>query len=171
MITIRREAPADIAAVHRLNAAAFETSIEADLVDVLRENCRDHLALVAEADGVVFGHILFTPLAIAGEEASLHGMGLAPMAVVADRQNEGIGSRLVRAGLDILRAGDCPFVVVLGHPQYYPRFGFTPAAGDGVTCQWDGVPDDAFLILWLDDSRRGTVRGVGRYREEFDAAM
>lgn len=171
MTTIRRETPADIDTVHRLNAAAFETSLEADLVDILRKNCRDHLALVAEADGAVVGHILFTPLVIEGEEASLDGVGLAPMAVAPGRQSEGIGSRLVLAGLDILRGGGYPFVVVLGHPQYYPRFGFTPAADDGVTCQWDGVPDGAFLILWLDESRRGTVRGVGRYREEFDAAM
>ena len=73
-------------------------------------------------------------------------MGLAPMAVLPGRQRQGIGSRLVEAGLRILRKQGCPFVIVLGHPGFYPRFGFLPACRYGLTCQWEGVPDEAFIL-------------------------
>jgi putative acetyltransferase len=96
-------------------------------------------------------------------------MGLAPMAVVPGRQREGIGSRLVREGIERLRARRCPFVVVLGHPEYYPRFGFEPASRRAVRCEWD-VPDEAFRILVLDEESMSGVSGLARYREEFSAS-
>jgi putative acetyltransferase len=80
---------------------------------------------VAEDDGAIVGHILFTPVVVEGRPAL--GMGLAPLAVLPGRQRQGIGSQLVRRGLDSLRERGCPFVVVVGHPEYYPRFGFEPA--------------------------------------------
>jgi putative acetyltransferase len=90
------------------------------------------------------------------------------MAVHPDRQRQGIGSQLVRRGLAILRERGCPFVVVVGHPHYYPRFGFEPASKHGVTSEWDGIPDDAFLVLILDAAAMNGVRGTARYRPEFN---
>jgi putative acetyltransferase len=171
MITIRRECPGDIATNRAVNEAAFRQCAEADIVDALRYACPDILSLVAESDGEIVGHILFSPVTIEDGSQSRQGMGLAPMAVTPDRQRQGIGSELVQAGLEILREQDCPFVIVLGHPAFYPRFGFEPASGHGLRCQWEGVPDAAFMVLVLDEASMAGVTGVARYRDEFDAAM
>jgi putative acetyltransferase len=93
------------------------------------------------------------------------------MAVRPDRQRQGIGSMLVRAGNEIARERGYPFVIVLGHPEYYPRFGFVPASRHGLSCQWDGVPDEAFMVMILDEAVLAGVSGVARYRDEFDRAM
>ena len=166
MITIRPEKPDDASRVRSVNELAFGQPAEADLVERLRQACADSLSLVAEDDAVV-GHILFTPVAVEGARRRVDGMGLAPMAVLPDRQRRGIGSRLVRRGLDILRERGCPFVVVVGHPEYYPRFGFEPASGHGLASQWEGVPDAAFMVLILDARAMAGVSGVARYRDEF----
>jgi putative acetyltransferase len=117
----------------------------------------------------VVGHILFTPVVVESGARSVLGMGLAPMAVLPDRQRQGIGSELVRRGLDILRERRCPFVVVVGHPEYYPRFGFERASAHNLTSQWEGMPDAAFMVLVLDAGAMTGVSGVARYREEFVA--
>jgi putative acetyltransferase len=75
----------------------------------------------------------------------------------------------VRHGLQLLRERGCPFVVVVGHPGYYPRFGFEPASKRGLVSQWDGMPDAAFLAVVLDENAMAGVTGVARYREEFTA--
>lgn len=98
-------------------------------------------------------------------------MGLAPMAVKPDRQKQGIGSSLVERGLEILREQGCPFVIVLGHPEYYPRFGFERASKYGLLSQWEGVPDEAFMVIVLDQTALESVSGVAKYRAEFDEAM
>ncbi len=167
MVTIRQERPEDVAEVRRVNELAFEQPAEANLVDKLRLACADALSLVAVDDGVV-GHILFTPVVAEGGARRVSGMGLAPMAVAPDHQRQGIGSELVRRGLDMLRQRGCPFVVVVGHPEYYPRFGFEPASTCGLVSQWDGIPDAAFMVLILDANAMTGVSGVARYREEFD---
>jgi putative acetyltransferase len=98
-------------------------------------------------------------------------MGLAPLAVIPDRRRQGIGSALVRRGLELLRTDGYPFVIVLGHPEYYPRFGFERASAHGLACQWKDVPGEALRVLVFDpDALRG-VSGVARYRDEFDAAV
>jgi putative acetyltransferase len=97
-------------------------------------------------------------------------MGLAPMAVLPDIQHRGIGTQLIRKGIESLRRAHCPFIIVLGHADYYPRFGFEGASAYGVKCQWDGVPDEAFMILWLDKSTMPPASGLAKYREEFDEA-
>jgi putative acetyltransferase len=167
VITIRPERPEDASRVRHVNKLAFGQTTEADLVERLRQACTDSLSLVAEDDAVV-GHILFTPVVIESAGRRVLGMGLAPMAVLPDRQRQGIGSQLVWRGLDILRKRGCPFVVVVGHPEYYPRFGFEPASRHGLASQWEGVPDAAFMVLVLDVHAMAGVSGVARYREEFN---
>lgn len=171
MVIIRKEKPGDIEGVRAVNERAFGQPEEADIVDVLRGACPDAYSLVAVEEDRVLGHILFSPATIHTQNGDVVGMGLAPMAVLPNYQRRGIGSKLVRAGLEMLKESSCPFVIVLGHPQYYPRFGFIPASGHGLQCQWDGVPDEAFMVLVLDESAMKGVSGVARYRSEFDAAM
>ena len=171
MISIRPEEPKDHAAVHAINLAAFEGGPEADLVDTLRPSCPDHLSLVAEEGGKVLGHILFTPVMVESPDGAVEGMGLAPMAVIPERQRGGIGSALVRRGLELMRDRSCPFVIVLGHPEYYPRFGFERASSYGLRSQWEGVPDEAFLVTVLTNGVLPAEGGVARYRDEFDDAM
>jgi putative acetyltransferase len=171
MIRIRPEQPEDATSVHTVNEMAFGQPTEANLVDELRVACPDAVSLVAASDDQVVGHILFTPVTVADGEHEVKDMGLAPMAVLPDHQRQGIGSQLAKAGLAILRQRNCPFVIVLGHPEYYPRFGFLPASRHGLVCQWDGVPDEAFMVLIFDEAIMSTVSGMARYRDEFDEAM
>ena len=167
MITSRLERPEDAPEVRHVNELAFGQSAEADLVQRLQQACTDSLSLVAEDDAVV-GHILFTPVVVESAGRRVVGMGLAPMAVLPDRQRQGIGSQLVRRGLDILGERGCPFVVVVGHPEYYPRFGFEPASMHGLESQWEGIPDAAFMVLVLDVHVMAGVSGVAKYRQEFN---
>jgi putative acetyltransferase len=169
MTTIRAERRQDIPAVRAVNEEAFDTPAEAGVVDKLRGACEGYLALVAEDDGIV-GQIVFTPAVVEEPGRRVVGMGLAPLAVIPGRQRQGIGSALTRRGLEILRERDCPFVIVLGHPDYYPRFGFERASAQGLTCQWEGVPDEAFMVLILDAAAMEGVSGVAKYRDEFDEA-
>ncbi len=164
---IRPENPADRAAIHWVNTAAFGGVAEADLVDALREQAWPFVSLVAEENGVIVGHIAFTPVTSAARpDARI--MGLAPMAVAPERQRCGIGSALVRAGLAECRASGCGAVVVLGHPDYYPRFGFTAAARSGVGCEYD-VPTEAFMALELEPGGLAGAAGIVRYHAAFAA--
>jgi putative acetyltransferase len=168
----RLEKPVDVPGIRMVNELAFEQPDEADIVDRLRESCDDLLSLVAVRDQNVVGHILFSPVTLETREKTITGTGLAPMGVRPGYQRQGIGSDLVRAGLALLfHERQSPFVIVLGHPEYYPRFGFEPASKYGVECQWEGVPDEAFMIRVRDGHDTGGLSGVARYRDEFDAAM
>jgi putative acetyltransferase len=171
MISIRPEEAKDYDQVRAINLAVFEDGPEADLVDTLRSSCADCLSLVAEEAGELMGHILFTPVVVASSEHRIEGMGLAPMAVTPELHRSGIGSQLVSHGLEVLRKRSCPFVVVLGHPEYYPRFGFERASAHGLRSQWDRVPDEAFMVTVFDRGSLAGGGGVARYWEEFDAAM
>ena len=164
---IRNEIPGDRVAVHALNAAAFETAAEAGLVDALREQARPLVSLVADDGGAVIGHILFSPVALPGHPG-LAIMGLAPMAVAAAHRGRGVGSALVRAGLERCRETGCDAVVVLGHPAYYPRFGFVPAAGFGIGCEYD-APAEAFMILELRPDALAGAGGTVGYHAAFAA--
>ena len=170
-VSIRDEKPADIPAIRKLNALAFGQSQEAEIIDELRKNCKALLSLVAEDDGVIVGHVLFSPVTFDNDIGAPVGMGLAPMAVLPERQGEGLGSALVEAALEKLKEMRCPFIVVLGHADYYPRFGFVPASTFGFRCQWEGVPDENFMTLVLSAEAVKDIQGVLRYRNEFDAAM
>ena len=92
------------------------------------------------------------------------------MAVLPERQRQGIGSALVTQGVEQLREMGCALVVVLGHAGFYKKFGFSPASRHGLACQWEGVPDEAFMVRFLKGGSDGVVRGTVRYPQEFDAA-
>ncbi len=171
MINIRPEQPEDIPLIHAVNEVAFGQPTEANLVDALRSACQDVVSLVAISNGQIVGHVLFTPVIVSDSAHNVKGMGLAPMAVLPEYQRQGIGSLLVESGLRILSTRNCPFVIVLGHTEYYPRFGFVPASRHDLDCQWDGIPDEAFMVLVLDETIMSGVSGVARHREEFDEAM
>lgn len=173
MIQIREERPEDIEAIRRINLEAFGQPAEAEVVDQLREACENLLSLVAVEGGEVVGHILFSPATIGEEGAALEvsGMGLAPMAVLPKNQGQGIGSLLIHNGIKMLRERGCPFVIVLGYPEYYPRFGFERASRYGIHSQWSEVPDEAFMILILNKTAMVGASGIARYRREFDEAV
>jgi len=126
-VLIRAETGDDHAAIRRVNELAFGRKNEADLVDALRESARPYISLVAIVDCEIVGHIFFTPVSIESGDDSDTAMGLAPMAVLPEQQNQGIGSKLVSECVSECRHIGEDIVVVLGHPNYYPRFGFVTA--------------------------------------------
>jgi putative acetyltransferase len=164
----RREIPADGAAIRAIHLLAFGTSKEANLVDRLRNNSASTLSMVAEHEGAIVGHVLLSPVLLGQGATQLQGLGLAPVGVLPHLQKQGIGSQLIRDALDKIRADGWPFVVVLGAPDYYRRFGFLAASDFGAQCTWSGMAD-AFMLLPLDAARVGKSAGLARYREEFDA--
>ena len=166
MIEIRDEQPGDEDAVRLVNLAAFRNGPEAGVVDKLRQAGTRFHSYVAVDQGKIVGHILFTPVMLDG--ASAIGAGLAPLAVSPDSQRKGIGTDLVGHGLERMRSAGYPFVVVLGHPAYYPRFGFEGAAHHGLRSQWENVPDDAFMVVVFRPEELPQAGGVVRYRSEFD---
>lgn len=165
---IRPEIAADHSAVRAINTAAFGCAAEAQLVDRLRVEASPVVSLVAENNGRVVGHILFSPVNIA-ERPGLKAMGLAPMAVAPELQRGGIGSALVHAGVEACRALGAELVVVLGHPSYYPRFGFAPAARLGLASEFD-APGAAFMALPLRPDGELDAAGTVRYHAAFAAA-
>ncbi|WP_239014522.1 GNAT family N-acetyltransferase [Archangium violaceum] len=165
---MRTEQPQDVEAVRHVNTLAFGRAAEAALVDALRAAGGVTLSLVAEVDGQLVGHILFSPVELDRNGDRDVAVGLAPMAVLPDHQRHGIGSKLIRAGLDRLREAGHGAVVVLGHPDYYPRFGFARASRFGL--RWEvECPDEAFMALELREGFLGTRPGIVRYRPEFGA--
>ena len=168
MLTVRGETPQDGAAIRRVNEQAFGRPAEADLVDALRRRGLLTVSLVAVEAGQLIGHIAFTPVAIQGVEATFPALGLGPMAVIPSRQRQGIGSLLVTRGLAECLAGGWTSVVVLGHPEYYPRFGFVPARTLGITCEYP-VPDEVFMVLQLTPAALAGRGGMARYQPEFNA--
>lgn len=171
MIEIRKEEQKDYDKVRIVNDQAFGQPDEGSIVDKLRESCKEKVSLVAVSDNEIIGHIFFSPVTIETPTGFIKGMGLAPMAVVPEFQNRSIGSMLVNEGLRIIENMSCPFVIVLGHETYYPRFGFERASKFGLKCQWEGVPDDAFMVMIIDESVMKGVSGIAKYRDEFNEAL
>ena len=165
VMIIRQERQGDVERIRDVNLAAFETSTEADLVDALRREATPLISVVAEDDADVIGHILFSPVTLASEPG-LTLMGLAPMAVVPSKQRQGVGAALVREGLERCRELNVAAVVVLGHPQYYPRFGFVPAIRLSLRSEYD-APDDAFMVRELRDGALRGLLGTIRYHPVF----
>ena len=165
---VRDEEQRDWAAVHAVNASAFETPAEANLVDALREQAHPIVSLVAVEAETVVGHIMFSPVSLSGHP-DLHIMGLAPMAVIPEYQRKGIGSALVRAGLDRCKQLGFGAVVVLGHSTYYPRFGFSPSTRFGIGCEYE-VPEEVFMVLELLPGYLRGASGIIKYHVAFSHA-
>ena len=164
-MTIRPERSTDRADIRRVNLEAFGTVGEADLVEALRANAIPLVSLVAEDANAIVGHILFSPVTLSADPHRL-AMGLAPMAVTPARQRQGIGSALVTHGLAACRQLGSAAVVVLGHPTFYPRFGFVPGSRFGLTCEYD-VPDDVFMARELRPDAFTGMAGLVRYHDAF----
>ena len=165
MVQVRDERPADGDAVRAVNEAAFGQPAEANLVEALHRADAAIVALVAVSDAAVVGHILFSPVTVE-HAAGRRFAGLAPMAVAPDRQKQGVGGLLVREGLARCQALGCDGVVVVGHPDYYPRFGFVPAHTLGLRCEYD-VPPEVFMALALPGRSVEGASGLVRFHEAF----
>ncbi len=166
MFSIREEQDADIEAIRRVNDLAFGREVEGGIVDAVRRDGAVTLSLVAVEGQEIVGHVLFSPVVIDSESASFEGVALGPIAVHPARQRQGIGTALVRGGLARLAEMGHAIVVVLGHPEYYPRFGFEPARQFGLSSQWD-VPDEVFMAQALRMGAFQRVAGVVRYHGAF----
>lgn len=153
-LTIRAETPADFDAIRRVNRLAFGGDLEARLVDALRDGGWLRLSLVAERDSEIVGHILFSELPIETRQGTVPALSLAPVAVLPEHQNQGIGSELIRRALDRCRTAGHRIVIVLGPPAYYPRFGFSAELARPLESPYAG---DAFMALELVP---GALRGV-----------
>ena len=165
-IVVRLEKSEDFPAVRDLNLAAFPNEGEANLVDTLRANGKAALSLVAIHDNRVVGHILFSPVTLESNDGGHLVWGLAPMAVLPEFQRQGVGSLLVTTGLKHSKRLGVGSVIVLGHPGYYPRFGFDKASRFGVRCEYD-VPDECFMLIELKDGESDRISGLARYQPEF----
>jgi HAD superfamily hydrolase (TIGR01509 family) len=169
-LALRPETPEDLPGIRAVEEAAFTHHNEADLVDLVRVRGKSTLSMVAIQDGGVLGHILFTPVALdplhPGWRGSSTGLGLGPIAILPAFQRTGIGSRLLRAGLEHVRRLDYGFVVLLGDPAYYSRFGFMPARAFGLSSDYgDG---DEFQVLELRPGTLAGMRGHVKYIPEFE---
>ncbi len=170
MITIRRETPEDISSIHNVNEQAFGQPQEANIVDKLRSKEKVSLSLVAAKEGKIIGHILFSPAMIESDKDSFDAITLAPMAVLPAYQRKGIGSQLVKAGIEECRRLGFEIVTVLGHSEFYSRFGFVPAQPKGVNCEFD-APKEAWMILELKQGALAGRSGTVKFQPEFQEAM
>jgi putative acetyltransferase len=166
MITFRQEESGDQFAIRRVNEQGFGTSEEADLVDALRQANAIILSMVALDGEDIIAHILFTEVVVMQADSQFTGLGLGPMAVLPCHQRKGIGTQLLKIALDKCRHLDYDFVVVLGHPEFYSRFGFSPAKPHGIRCEFD-APDEAFMVLELRENALAGRSGTVHYRDEF----
>lgn len=167
ILTIRPELPHHILAIRQVHTEAFGQPNEADLVDALRRADTLTISLVAVQDGRIRGHIAFSPVTITSDTATIGAIGLGPLGVLPAYQNTGIGSQLVETGLQACRHTPYGIVVVLGHPTYYPRFGFMPSKPYGIVWERD-VPEDVFMVKELQEGALAQTQGVVTYRPEFD---
>ena len=145
--------------------------VEADIVDALRDHGNAVLSLVAILDEEVVGQVLFSPATFDEAQPALPALGLGPLAVTPVYQNQGIGSALVREGLDECRRLGYGSVILLGHPSYYPRFGFRPASSFGIFPAQPLRNPDAFMAIELQPGALEGVSGTAREAEEFDVPV
>lgn len=164
---IRPESAADLDAIRQVNRLAFGQEGEGRLVDALRAGGYARVSLVAEQDGRIVGHILFSDLAIVTENGTIPALALAPMAVLPEFQRQGIGTELVRRGLDACRERRHGIVIVLGHPEYYPRFGFSPMRARPLQSPFSDS-GEAWMALELAPGALDGVSGRVEYPPPFD---
>jgi putative acetyltransferase len=163
---MRREEPQDIAAIRFVNEQAFGGSVEANAIDALRDRGAAVLSLVAVLDERLVGHLFFSLVTIEAHDRSWPAVGLAPLSVLPEYQRQGIGTALMNAGLEECRRLGSERVIVLGHPDYYPRFGFERASRCGVRFEFE-APDEACMILALQPGALDGVSGVAKYQPEW----
>ena len=163
-LTVRRERRDERGAIAAINSAAFGRPDEADLVDRLRDAGAVLASFVAEMDGQVVGHVLFSRMLIDASDVRLAAVALAPIAVTPALQRRGVGSQLIREGLAWLRARGEQIILVLGHPDYYARFGFSTARAHALASPF---PPEAFMALELVPGALDGIRGRVRYPDAF----
>jgi putative acetyltransferase len=164
-IRVRHETAADVDDVRDVVRLAFGRDDEAFLVDALRADGAVRCSLVAEADGRIVGHLLFTDLDIVGPASTISALALAPVAVLPEYQRQGIGSRLIERGLEICRGDGHRIVIVLGHPNFYPRFGFSAELAARLDSPFSGKP--SFMAMELAPGALEGVSGRVRYSPPF----
>lgn len=170
MTTIRQETPFDIPAIHIVNQKAFGgRDAEAMLVDDIRqsEHFIPELSLVADENGQIVGHILFSRIHVETEDGPVPALALAPMAVLPEYQKIGIGSELVKQGLSTSKRLGHSIVIVLGHSGYYPRFGFSASAAKSLECPY-GDCGAAWMALELVAGALQGIRGRVVYPSAFN---
>jgi putative acetyltransferase len=170
LLIIRLETHEDKAAIRHVNEEAFGQKEEAEIIEKLRSRGVLTLSLVAVQDDRIIGHIAFSPVEVESERSSFEAIALAPMAVLPAYQRKGIGSQLVRSGLQECRHLGHEIIVVLGHPNYYPRFGFVPAKPKGIKCEFE-VPDEAWMVLELPEGALAGRQGTVSFQPEFREAI
>lgn len=166
-LTIREEQAGDHGVISHVVTEAFPSSLEARLVEELRRTGNLSISLVAMNGADVVGHIAFSPVSLEHDAGAIGGLGLAPVAVLPGFRNRGIGAALVQEGLRRCRESGAQFVVVLGEPHYYRRFGFRPASGWGIGNEY-GVGDE-FMAMELRAGALAGAGGVARYGPEFSS--
>jgi len=163
-LIIRVETVRDYSMIRLVNEAAFGGADEAALVESLRTERAVLLSVVAELDRKIVGHILFSRISIETPTGVIAAVALAPMAVLPRYQRRGIGGRMIQYGLDTLRSLGERIVIVVGHPEYYPRFGFSAAQAGSLESPF---PPDTFMTLELSPGALDRVRGRVRYPHAF----
>lgn len=168
MVKIIPETEAHFEAIKQIHDSAFAHESEGRLVHALRRNHEflPELSLVALKGDVIVGHILFFPILVEHNQDHFQTLALAPMGVHSDYQKQGIGKELIEAGLEQAKKAGYKSVIVLGHPEYYKKFGFTPASQWNIQAPFE-VPDEAFLAIELEDGALKQVQGIVVYPEEF----
>jgi putative acetyltransferase len=168
MVEIRLERDTDHDAIFQLTKLAFGRDIEAKLMELLIKNniYQKELSLVAINDDEILGHILFTRISIEPKQENFNAVILGPLAVKPDSQRLGIGSKLIIKGIEVCKSQGYNSILVIGHPKYYPRFGFISASKNGLKSPLP-VPDEAFMILELVPKSLKDVKGKIIFPTEF----
>lgn len=166
---IRHETINDYAGIKNVNDLAFGQPNEGLLIDKLRSNPAfiDRLSIIAEFEYRIVGHILFFPIKVHGESKDHDSLALAPVSVIPEFQNKGIGGQLIVKGLEIAKSIGFKSVIVLGHKDYYPRFGFVPASKWTIKAPFD-VPDDVYMAIELIKDGLKGISGIVEYPNEFE---
>ena len=168
MLSIRSEKPEDYQSIYRVNELAFNGNVEAKLVNNLRKTKGfvPELSLVAIIDGEIVGHILFSIIHVQAETINVPVLSLAPMAILPKYQKQGIGSKLVREGLKKCKELKYKAVILVGHPNYYPRFGFSTAKEKGLKLPFE-APREAFMVYEIIPHALEGIKGLVIYPPEF----
>ena len=170
MLTIREEVASDIDAIRYVNKQAFGQDRESNLIDALRKNSALSISLVAHSDNSLVGHVAFSPASIINNYTRYEIITLAPLAVLPSHQHQGIGSELVRTGIEYCPALGYEIVVVVGYPEYYRRFGFIHAKSFGIDCEFE-VPDEVWMVCELVPGALQDKYGTVYFRPEFKECL